>query len=268
VTSWIALRRRCTLTLLVACLAIPGLGRAAAEDHLYPHAERQSGPWGYIDKTGRVVIPLQYQQAQPFSEGLAAVRKDDKFGFIDRTGRVVIDFQFGWVQPFQDGRSVVSTGHVGGRTTWAIIDPDGRITAVPNAQSIRPFREGRAVITISDIGNKQKAGVIDPSGRLVIGPEYDQILSFSEGLAAGRRNGKWGFIDKDGAVVIRSNIPLSRVFPKGAPRCSNSARRSLRALSTGAEGSSLHSILSRPMSSGMVSQQFAFAERRQDRAGA
>jgi hypothetical protein len=39
----------------------------AAEEMLYPHAERESGPWGYIDKTGRIVLPLQFESAEPFS---------------------------------------------------------------------------------------------------------------------------------------------------------------------------------------------------------
>src|ERR1700758_2078698 len=29
------------------------------------------GKWGYIDKSGKIVIPLQYYFAYPFSEGLA-----------------------------------------------------------------------------------------------------------------------------------------------------------------------------------------------------
>jgi WG repeat protein len=51
---------------------------------------------GYIDKTGMVVIPLQFSSARGFREGLAAVRteKDGKWGFIDRTGTVVIPLQF------------------------------------------------------------------------------------------------------------------------------------------------------------------------------
>ncbi|WP_202898757.1 WG repeat-containing protein [Porphyromonas uenonis] len=52
----------------------------------------KNGKWGYIDKTGREVIPCQYDWANPFHEGLASVRfsYDSSYGFIDTTGREVI----------------------------------------------------------------------------------------------------------------------------------------------------------------------------------
>lgn len=45
----------------------------------------------------------QYDVLYPFSEGLAAVRKDDKCGFIDTKGNLVIPCQFSYVGPFKDG---------------------------------------------------------------------------------------------------------------------------------------------------------------------
>ena len=40
--------------------------------------------WGYIDKTGKEVIPFIYEDADYFSENLAAVKKDGKWGFIKK----------------------------------------------------------------------------------------------------------------------------------------------------------------------------------------
>jgi hypothetical protein len=47
----------------------------------------KDGKWGFIDKTGRVVIPLIYDYVEPFHEGLCRFLKDGKYGFIDKTGR-------------------------------------------------------------------------------------------------------------------------------------------------------------------------------------
>src|SRR5438445_13333722 len=44
---------------------------------------RKEGKFGYIDKTGKVVIPLTYDEAYDFREGLARVEINGKTGFVD-----------------------------------------------------------------------------------------------------------------------------------------------------------------------------------------
>src|SRR5206468_8469070 len=39
--------------------------------------------YGFIDKTGKEVIPRKYDDARSFSEGLAAVKLNGEWGFID-----------------------------------------------------------------------------------------------------------------------------------------------------------------------------------------
>ena len=53
----------------------------------------REGKWGYIDKTGREVIPCKYDSAVNFREGLAIVYKSGKWGFIDKTGRKVAPYE-------------------------------------------------------------------------------------------------------------------------------------------------------------------------------
>lgn len=59
--------------------------------------------FGFIDKTGRVVINPKYESASPFSEGLASVRLGGKDGYIDKTGRMVIAPQFDQADSFSEG---------------------------------------------------------------------------------------------------------------------------------------------------------------------
>ena len=47
---------------------------------------RLNGKWGFIDKSGKVVIPFKYDDALPFSEGFAVVELDGKDGYIDKNG--------------------------------------------------------------------------------------------------------------------------------------------------------------------------------------
>lgn len=58
-------------------------------------AFRKGSKWGYADMSGNIVIEPEYANARSFSNGLAAVQDDDGlWGFIDRTGRLVIDCIF------------------------------------------------------------------------------------------------------------------------------------------------------------------------------
>ncbi|MFC1737079.1 WG repeat-containing protein [Candidatus Hydrogenedentota bacterium] len=49
--------------------------------------------WGYVNTKGEWHIPASYEYAEPFSEGLAAVKLDGKWMYIDSEGNKVIDAQ-------------------------------------------------------------------------------------------------------------------------------------------------------------------------------
>lgn len=65
--------------------------------------------YGYMDKSGCVVIPYQWEDAEDFSEGFAAVENSDhKWGYIDKSGRVVIPCQWKMAHQFlSNGRAEV-----------------------------------------------------------------------------------------------------------------------------------------------------------------
>jgi hypothetical protein len=66
--------------------------------------------YGYIDKEGRTVIPLKFDNAQPFSEGLAAVMVGSKWGYINKSGALVIGPRFDMAWKFSDGVAMVKEG--------------------------------------------------------------------------------------------------------------------------------------------------------------
>ena len=68
---------------------IEGLLSISGFDEGLGLVQTESG-YGFIDTTGKMVIPPKYLEVKPFYEGLAAVRVGDKWGFIDRSGELVI----------------------------------------------------------------------------------------------------------------------------------------------------------------------------------
>lgn len=89
--------------------------------------------FGFIDKTGKEVIPVQYESGGEFHEGLAAVRVDGKYGYIDKDGTVIVPFRYDAASDFQDGMARVMLEGKNG--FLAITDP--AITAFAVTQTIR-----------------------------------------------------------------------------------------------------------------------------------
>jgi hypothetical protein len=69
--------------------------------------------WGFIDKTGKEIIPLKYDAARSFSEGLACVKLNDKYGIIDTTGKEIIPFKYDSLYCYSEGFVIDSEGKNG-----------------------------------------------------------------------------------------------------------------------------------------------------------
>ncbi len=157
----------------------------------------KSGKWGFIDRTGKEVIALIYDNTHAFSQGLAAVSINGKWGFIDRTGKEVIPLQYDSVLPFFEGLSIVVKN---GR--YLAIDKNGieKIVLPDNYKFRLHFIDG-----VATIENDGKFGLITKEGQEIVPPQYDDSFSgifFHNGLAAVRKNGKSGCIDINGRLVI------------------------------------------------------------------
>ncbi len=76
--------------------------------------------------------------------------------------------------------------------------------------------EDRATFLMrGDAKHKGKAGAMNPSGKVAIEATYDTIGQFSGGIAAAQREGKWGFIDREGHVVIPFQFDGAKEFREG-----------------------------------------------------
>ena len=137
-------------------------------------AVRLGEEYGFVDRSGRVVIPPRFQFAERFSEGLARVELDDRYGYIDRTGKVVIEARFQKAFRFSDGLA--------------------RVCRPPKKRSFFFYRVLRW-----DDREAYPCGYIDRQGKLVLDYQYLPSHGFRNGYArVTNREGREGYIDHAG----------------------------------------------------------------------
>ncbi len=195
---------------------------------------------------GSSALPYQtltndaYDNASDFSEGLAAVKINNKWGFIDTSGKVVIAPQFNLYQAqfnaaFSDGlvainfTSAQKSGTAGNDPVglrWGFADKTGKVVIKPkfegNYYAPPHFANGLAVIggsfigtTIATFGMNTKYGYINKTGAMVIAQKFDEAFDFSEDLASVKVGSKYGFIDKTGRMVIAPTYDAPGFFKDG-----------------------------------------------------
>lgn len=161
--------------------------------HLWRNAD---GEYGFIDDTGKLVIPCQWDYATDFSEGLARVTDSGwNHGYIDKTGEVVIPCEWSDAGRFNEGLAPVqdSNGY------WGFIDKTGEIMIPCDWKLASNFSEGLAAV--QEVNDRW--GFIDKTGNPVISCKWLMASDFSEGMARVQdSNGQYGFIDKNGLGVI------------------------------------------------------------------
>ena len=177
------------------------------------------GKWGFIDKSGNEVVPLKYGYADEFSEGFACVSltnkyKKDKYGFIDKSGNEVVPLKYDWAGSFSEGLAMVK---LDGR--WSFIDKLGNeILQLSNGDG-ENFSEGLAMVGSRGIVSFgyyfDQYGFVDRLGNEVVPLEYSSASSFREGLARVSNFGSHGFIDKSGNKVVPLKYDSAGSFSEG-----------------------------------------------------
>jgi hypothetical protein len=110
---------------------------------------RLGSVWGYVDRSGRIAIAPEFDSAEPFSEGLAAVVQNGKTGFVNHSGAFVIPPQFESADSFSDGRAVVSKSNGDGTWSDRYIDRTGKAAFPGRFAAATSFTYGLAHVELS-----------------------------------------------------------------------------------------------------------------------
>jgi hypothetical protein len=191
---------------------------------VYERASDSDRRAGFIDLTGKLVIPMDFEYVGNFSSGLAPAQTNGRVGYIDKSGEYIIPPQFDYAYDFSDGVAAVCYSNDGFQCGYIDIEgklltplditsmdyqtqaSEGYFTACHGTMDDCQFRFTKTDGTPANFGNFTWA---DP---------------FSDGLAAvQQRVGDdylWGFINKEGRFAVKPMFAWVGKFGSGlAPVC-------------------------------------------------
>lgn len=207
--------------ILFGCLfALSSRGQQPASKSLF--VVEKDGKFGYIDHAGKIIIPLQFDSANEFHEGLALVTANGKKLFIDTTGRVVIRPNFDIVNNFSEGLAAVNIGQkripnlglISDPGKWGYLDSTGKLVIPMKFTHAEDFSEGLAAV---NNGDRDHGGFIDHTGKIIFSVPLDVTLEFHEGVVGVLLKGTVSYYDRTGKTIpISSDYgPKSSSFSEG-----------------------------------------------------
>jgi hypothetical protein len=236
-----------------ACTFIDTMGRQLVPPHydnLQPFScgialVMQYQRWGVIDHSGRELIPPMFEQITTvfdtlffagdldgmalydrrmkpltkqvytwtggINDGRIAVQRDGKYGFLDRQGREVIPCIYDEISLFGSCRAMVRLGD-----RYGIIDTAGLIV-LPIEYESRTTKGEKYVYHdgLALVEQNGKLGYVDLDGQLVIPFYLDEAFQFSEGLGCALFKGRWGYVDTKGDIYLPFIFDVATPFHWG-----------------------------------------------------
>lgn len=221
-------REKWIVVLIVICLAVLFCGFSIAEnekwgyidkngqvmvdmqyDYAYPFSNDRArvfkgtvsktgvpdeGFYGFINRSGSLVIPAIYEHASDFNRfGLAAVSKNGKYGIINTDGKSIIDFTYDHIT-YSDANEVFFAHKGESDDLYCIIEPYGNEIKFV---AYMPTVTDGCIIDFS-LYNSFKGAIISLDGEHITDYIYDDLSNFSESIGWYKRDGKYGFIRANG----------------------------------------------------------------------
>jgi hypothetical protein len=178
--------------------------------------------WGAVDMNDKTVIPFEYIYLDAVDDlGLIRASKLSGEGFIDKTGKIMVPLTYARLFPFTENLAIFEAKEPG---YFGLINSTGSIIVKPLYTEIREFKNSMAMISTSVYDNDAaksvtKYGYLDTSGKEVIPQKYTGATEFSkEGFALVSDSTYNYFIDKLGNRMPLKFDPVGKdisVFVNG-----------------------------------------------------
>lgn len=199
---------------VLLCLILFYSTANAQKESAYLAKVCQNGKFGFIDRLGKVVVPLNYDDAGVWGNGLVAVNVG-KYTPVEEDATVIE--VAGPPGPVTVNNSAQRNSQYKNieikkekKGKWGYCNAAGVLVIPIQFTATTFFSEGMAGVEIDG-----KWGFIDLKGEILVKPIYDKVGHFSQGLATVVKNGNYGYINQKGEEVIQLRYYGADAFENG-----------------------------------------------------
>jgi len=148
--------------------------------------------WNFIDTEGRIAIKGDYDSVSNFSKGYARVKQNGFWGLIDTSGVIVLQAEYQSLSEYTS--HVIAARHKHDTITY-ILSLEGDTLFGKGFQDAKALVNGRALIKSVDVWQ-----YLDATGKKLLSVYVDDARPFYGSLAAVQERGHWYFMDKKGDI--------------------------------------------------------------------
>ncbi|MBL7702921.1 MAG: WG repeat-containing protein [Ferruginibacter sp.] len=210
--------------LLLAFLTLYTIPAFAQEPDMSLIPYRKGNLWGYAAADKNIVVKPEYEEANLFYEGFAVVKKGGKYGYINKEGKVVIPIKYFAAKPFKFGyyeskgnaqKTVLFAGAAPQANGYEIcIDTKGaQLAKCPaiSENSLADVNKPDSVVSVTSYSTIQKSDLFDK-----IAGDYKIVPNADETYYIATRNGNYGVFNNKFEVIVPfeyNNIEKMNVGP-------------------------------------------------------
>ncbi|MDP8079960.1 WG repeat-containing protein [Phocoenobacter skyensis] len=166
----------------------------------------ENNKYGFIDTSGKEVIPLIYDSASHFNErdfdNVSRVWVNGKAGLIDRKGNYILEHKYDYIQSFKNNIAYVD---LKGRREIINLNKANEVKdllLIKKVNNDTINTQLNANCTIDKHSTGWYYGLFNPSGKLAIDCVYHHIYFLTKDFINVELNDKEGVIDKKGKLII------------------------------------------------------------------
>lgn len=208
----------------------------------------KGGKYGIIDKQFKEILPFEYTRIKPTENGLLIVGQENLYGLMDSKFKWIIKPTYNSIYNFQNGFAIISNEE----KLLGAINSKGEVTTKPQFENLSRIDKTNSAIAVYKGIRSDKSGLVDlATGKIITAADYkmgaydydwglikfrkdnkkgmmdstgkelfyDAFDDFSAGFLENRawvtKQGKYGFIDKTGTLVIPAQYDVVNGFSEG-----------------------------------------------------